>query len=276
MGRLQAWASTLFNVLLVYGFVLLQGWTSDLLKGDALFTWSERDIRLATPAGLQALLVMLGLSLALGYWLYRRRATFLPVRVLARRDQAAMRPHAAVVLSVSNSAWRFDLASQSLVVRDPDAAPSMHACPPSVRELLALLAGLNPRWSWEMLLRGLLPHADRLRCVVLIASRDSHAVIGECRDLVRHYFPRARVSVLGPLDFEDIDALLAAYERAARECEVPLKDLIIDVTGGSKLVSIAAALFTLRHPQVEFQYVSSAGDKQPISFNVVSQQALGE
>ena len=47
-------------------------------------------------------------------------------------------------------------------------------------------------------------------------------------------------------------------------------EIMLDVTGGTKVVSIVAAIVTVEHPEIEFQYVDTEGEKEVRSFNIVS------
>lgn len=82
-----------------------------------------------------------------------------------------------------------------------------------------------------------------------------------------------------PIDFENLEDLYSNFNNVIQEVTQRLgyaqSDVMIDVTGGQKTTSIAAALVTLHRPPIEFQYVSTRGCCPVLSYNVVATSPVG-
>jgi len=141
-------------------------------------------------------------------------------------------------------------------------------------------------WPWQQMLRALIPHEPQLKSVWLVGSRGDkgsfrqlpkcrsflQALLGpevsvfiEGRDLVSAKFTEEMARKLHnqAVDFEDfheikerLDALLHRIE--SKPYSHDASDIVIDVTGGQKTTSIAAATLTLKS-DVVFQYVQTDG-----------------
>lgn len=76
------------------------------------------------------------------------------------------------------------------------------------------------------------------------------------------------------IEFEDLQALYDNFneiiQKVTTELGLAQNDIMIDVTGGTKTASIAAALVTLHHPPIEFQYVRTETPFDVLSYNVVT------
>jgi hypothetical protein len=137
------------------------------------------------------------------------------------------------------------------------------------------------RWPWLHMLRAVDPHEKSLRRVVLVGSKDSGENEGsvhdldDCRKLLYQYLDNGTVSIVNAPDepnFERIDDMQKTVEQIIEDVkmyEYDEKDVIFDVTGGTKMASIAVALSTLDHPEIDFQYVTQSGDYKPVMYNLV-------
>ena len=210
----------------------------------------------------------------LGAWcLYRNRREYLPAQILACSPGAP--PARVLVLFVSPANFELEEGGHTLVMRN-GARQRLHGdleqdCQPG-----------GVAWNWQPLLCALQPHLPRLKSIRLIGSasaqgrQGSHAELQACARLLGRYLP-AGVTVEShsqPVDFEDMDALIDTLQRvrdSAEEQGYRDRDIMIDCTGGQKTTSIASALFTTRHPRMQFQYVSTR-NLQVISFNVVNER----
>ncbi|UBQ05142.1 hypothetical protein LCC91_11430 [Tepidimonas taiwanensis] len=131
--------------------------------------------------------------------------------------------------------------------------------------------------SWQQLARGILPHLDKLECVVLLpSSNPSGSLPPSCEQvdlaieifthLIRNQTGESRaitIETMPPANFEDFRAIMDQLEGAIRLCKhkgFALSDMVIDVTGGQKTTSIAGALTTLDKRELDLQYVPP-GDK---------------
>ena len=236
----------LLNILIAFVILLLQSWIADGIKGDQLFPWLPGGAVGAGGAGFWWwMLAMALLSLACAGVLYKRRRTFLPVAVQRIGQPGRVEPHAVLVLALSHTAWQWQ----------PDRL--------------------------TQLLRAIREHQPRLQRVLLVCSSGtggSAASFPACREMITHYFPQldaARIE-MREASFEALDELLALYHRIIAEEASRRREIMIDVTGGTKVLSVAAAMVTLEHPEIEFQYVETAGDKRVRTFNVIAGSAGGE
>ena len=125
--------------------------------------------------------------------------------------------------------------------------------------------------SWEMPLLAIGHHKTRLEEVVVICSQGadgSHEQFESFRNVVASIFPQSRFTareLTAPdLDFEDIlavhDLLDRWYEERKEKADLQPRDLVVDLTGGQKPASIAAALVTLSDGR-RFQYISTNNKK---------------
>ncbi len=148
-------------------------------------------------------------------------------------------------------------------------------------------------WNWHQILRAIAPHRDRLELIYLIGSKNSKTPKGQVKpgsheelQLCKRILEKYRDDIVTtphrkplqietfeyPVEFDSVEALHGALENIIQRMQktgTKTKDMIIDSTGGLKTTSIAAAMATLRHPDMAFQYVHTDGDKV-LSYNVVN------
>ena len=121
------------------------------------------------------------------------------------------------------------------------------------------------QWNWQQILRALVPHKNSLKEVRLIGSPDKDNKDGtgsrffaqEAEQLIKTYFPNIRIIIeQHAIDFEDFNAMVTVIGDTIKELKRHYSedDIIIDITGGQKTASIAAATVTL-NSQMHFQYV---------------------
>lgn len=269
LTRLKSWASAGLNILLATLLLLTQGWMADSLGGAPVFTWSDDLlINVSTPGGWGRFGVLVLVALSAAGVLYWRRKSFLPPQIKRVGVPGQVEPHEVLIMAVSRTLWEVDSVHWQLRAKE-----QIEPLPHDLDAALTKLSTLNPFFSWEQLLRGMQPHASGVKRVVLICSKETEKDFGACRDLLLHYFPRLNA---GHVDkkrvesFENLEALRDAYEQVIRREKGKEKHVMIDVTGGSKVVSIAGAMATFNHPDVEFQYVETEGEKRVRSFNVTT------
>lgn len=259
------------NLLLVFAVVLLQSWVADGIKGDALFPWlSGGALQHDKPGFIPLMAGMILLAVFFSYLLYRRRRMFLPTRISRIGNPGQVQPRRMLVLTLSWPGW--DWQPQQL---ERQGRPA-HALPNDLSDALQAMAALGARekFTWEQLLRAVEPHADCLQEIVLIGSEGPQGTFVEadrCRQMLRHYFPQlAAIAMLAhAVNYEALDSLSGLYRQIIGESKQPANKIMIDVTGGTKVVSIAAAMVCLEQPEIEFQYVETAGAKRLRTFNVV-------
>ncbi len=265
------------NIGLVFVLILLQSWIADGIEGNSLFTWGNGGLSFnGNPLcwGL-ALAVMSVMGFGLAWLLYQRRRTFLPFQIQRIGTPDDVIPHAVLVMTTSQTGgWRVDDSSNQL--SRANGSPVSLDC--DLGEVLKRLAALGERetFSWEQLLRAISKHAekpDRPDKVVLLGSPGSEGTakrFEECRGFIRRFFPSIPENAFEKKEagFDGLEDLIHVYQTVIREEARRKGEIMIDVTGGTKVVSIAAAMVTLEHPEIEFQYVETHGEKRIRSFNV--------
>lgn len=263
-----------------FAVILLESWIADGLKGDELFPWwPGGKLKYGDTAFSCVVGGMIGLAaLGIGF-LYRQGRRLLPVEVRRIGRPGHVRPRAVLVLPVSTPRWQW---SPSGLDGGPDG--KTWPLPPTLPAALAAMARLAapgddgktlPSFAWEQLLRAIAPHADRLQRIVLIGSpgaRGSFATLPLCRQMIRHYFPSLDAIAIDEREasFDALDELLDCYREIIAGEAARKSEIMLDVTGGTKVVSIVAAIVTVEHPEIEFQYVDTEGEKGVRSFNIVS------
>lgn len=127
---------------------------------------------------------------------------------------------------------------------------------------------------FQQLLRAIRPHKDKLRKIILLHSEQSRDTAEDYKTIIPKYLPNVTIDKQ-PADFEDLEKLL----RVLSECIRKLKshgfrhgDIILDVTGGQKTASIAAAIMTLHFDELVFQYVSTNEPHAVLTFNATGEQ----
>ncbi len=114
--------------------------------------------------------------------------------------------------------------------------------------------------NWIMPLRVIKKFSDTLEKVVIVASRESFPHFEDFKELVEEVIPhfKGEVVLYGKvLDFKDIEGLSEEFNSIYRRLKdegYRDKDVAIDVTGGTKPVSIAGAAVTLSNPSRYFLY----------------------
>ena len=260
----------------VTAVMFLQSWIADGIEGSPLFNWACGGLALTDQPWSTAalLLVMLSVVVLLTWWIYLNRRTFLPIQIQRIGEPDAVDPHAILAMTVSYpGAWQIDFEGKQITSKEKQL--SLDA---SLDEVLNRLASLgdSERFAWEQLLRALRKHVagGKLRQVYLIGSpgeRGTAAKFTECRDFLRLFYPSiAQESFHGKeADFENIEELRSVYRDIIAQAGQDKSQIMIDVTGGTKVVSIAAAMVTMEHPEIEFQYIETKGSKRVRSFNVI-------
>lgn len=280
MSRWRSKANALLNLILTFAISLLLSWFADGINAGELFVrWPGGALAFGEARFFWVMGGMGLLFFGAAGWLYARRRTFLQVQHIGRPDR--VRPHAVLVLTVSWPAWEWQ-PGQLTRTHPQTKTPESHVLPATLPAALDVMAQLGQtKFAWEQLLRAIQVHVPGVQRVILIGSsgaRGTAASFDTCRQMIAHYFPGIDPASIQPREasFDALDDLLSVYRQIIGE-EAPRKrEIMIDVTGGTKVVSIAAAMVTLQHPEIEFQYVETEGDKRVRSFNVVSGSAGGE
>jgi hypothetical protein len=170
-----------------------------------------------------------------------------------------------------------------------------------VEDLLRLMRHKPGRiWPWEMPLRAIHHHMDKLEDVTIVCSSESVKDAHHFTNLCHEYFPHDRCKVAfyvwarnrddafgriqcGPqmgdvstewraFDFEDLTALSQAISGLLDEFSdqrVEDRDIVIDFTSGQKTTSIVAACVTFNR-RIRAQYVRTDGRFERPGDDVIS------
>jgi hypothetical protein len=250
-------------------------WTAAGLKGDELFTgWVfVRDWVPAVKDHPWIPIAFVGVLFVGSFiWLYHIRGAFFPARTLSRR---LAEPRASLILLVSpqNAEPLSFSVTFPLLIRK-GAAQALLGGKDLKNDIESL--GADLRWNWQQLLRAVQPHISKLRRIHLIGSpgpKGSFPQLPLCKALLEHYLPHVTIRPSSePVDFEDFDALAECVSQIIQEEKAggsKERDIIIDVTGGVKTASIAAASVTLNN-QVTFQYVQTNPPYEVYAYDVIN------
>ena len=121
----------------------------------------------------------------------------------------------------------------------------------------------SPLRSWRMPLEAIKYHLPKLEKIVVITSPESSEQLDAFKKLVQKFFVGHPLSIEEKKvpSFENVKELFRALNEVYRslkdEDKYRDKDVIIDITGGQKINSIAGAFMTLLYSNREFQYVST-------------------
>ena len=133
----------------------------------------------------------------------------------------------------------------------------------SVEEKIERVNELPSIKSWRMPLEAIKYHRPKLKKVVVITSDKSSKHFGSFKELVKEVFGEDISGILierKVKSFEDIkslfDTLNKVYEELRKD-HLRDRDVIIDITGGQKTSSVAAAFMTAYYNDREFEYVST-------------------
>ena len=136
-------------------------------------------------------------------------------------------------------------------------------------------------FKWQQNLRAARHHKERLKAIYLVGSAGvKGSGSPESRKVALRlfggYFPGVQVEMPldGAPDFEDLEgtckALLQVVEMA-KDAGYRESDIVVDITGGQKTASVAAALVTLDRPDVVFQYMGTGESiNKAFGFNATS------
>lgn len=128
--------------------------------------------------------------------------------------------------------------------------------------------------TWEMPILSIKHHYSKLEYLYVITSSGEDGtfrLMGTFKKVVKYLFPSVEVMELTPegIKFEDIKQVFEAIEKfysEVKEKGIREKEVIVDITGGQKTNSIAAAIATLALGR-QFQYISTI-DKTIYSYDV--------
>jgi len=131
--------------------------------------------------------------------------------------------------------------------------------PPRPEEGFRLLMERG-RHRWEIPLRAVAYHLKSVERLVVVPSDISHAQAGDFVGLARKFFPHLSIRIWTPVNFEDIREIQRELEKiyeTLRNEGIEEEEIVVDVTSGTKPVSIAGASATVTRTNRYFQYIST-------------------
>ncbi|TCK06211.1 hypothetical protein [Phorcysia thermohydrogeniphila] len=237
------WRTTVITGFVLVLLSLIAGWIPDGLTAFLFDGEREKGIKmLAISLGLLAFLLLLG-------WWVSKRGNF---------DVNVKKPEKKKVLVLFLSPVRGKEEDLTSLVSG---------------ELSFKAVDGSPFRNWEVPLRAIAYHGEKLERLIVLTSPQSSKQFALFKKLASSFFKgdSRLLSVLEKAqevkinDFEDIEevfgALNSIYQRLSEDGYKD-RDVIVDVTGGQKTVSIAGAFMTLYRGR-EFQYIST-NDKENI------------
>ena len=248
--RLRGWRTYTLTALFAFSTSIVMGWTGDAIKGETLFCawtgWTEAECR---GHGMH-LWALFACALATTGLLLAGRRLLSHLGTVDELEEVPPKPVQTLLVLVSTpNHARLDCNAGTLTVHSSAGAWR-----------LEWLAGTDPAgvldswtaahaaWNWLPLLRAVWTHQDGLHAVVLLGSRESAAGLPECRRVLEHMWagsarshrpPKMRLSTHEP----DFSSLCAVRDAIRHELALAGDTtLAVDVTGGTKTASIAAAV----------------------------------
>lgn len=146
----------------------------------------------------------------------------------------------------------------------------------------------SQQWPWQQILRAIRPHLSKLERIWILGSPDavgSPGSAGEMEECIRwlESYAEIRCQIRGGpdghvVDFENYELLESKLRQVIQEeKEFPGSNddrrIVIDITGGQKTTSVAAAAITL-NSDVVFQYVQTNVPKKPIIYDITYDNPL--
>ena len=217
------------------------------------------------------LLVLFALLVFVFVWAYFRRYKG-PPRFVAYEEEAVVRCTVVVVLLSAHPADRGRGGETTLSL---DEFSGLAPLAPD-RPLAAHNAALR---NWRMPLESVRVHVDHLRKVVVVHSSGENGSTRQFpvfQALLQGLVKGRNIDVIGMealdpsladgCDFDSVESVWRALERVWEGLrsdgpgagKVSSKNIMVDVTGGNKLASVAAALFTQSQDRW-FEYLSTVG-----------------
>jgi len=206
-------------------------------------------------------------------FLYHLRRAFLNVYLLYRHP---CEPHKGLIMLISTPFPQLIKSNNNWIVQNGATVVTLSGNLKNDIDNLEKAKSMSPplRWNWQQLLRALVPHIDSLKSVYLLGSPEpggSYRWLDAAEEIIKMYKNNVEVKrYKNPVDFEDFDELLKIIINCIeclREEGIKDKDIIIDITGGTKTASIAGAIATL-NTRVTFQYVSTNPDPKTGEYTV--------
>ncbi len=229
------------------------------------------------------------------FMIYKLKESFTRVRTLELYE--SRKPHKGLIILLSTPTMginvTFNTGIQLWSINNKGTSVDFNG--QSLDDDVEALALSPIGCNWEMLMRGINANLPKLEKVILICSAVGKKPNGDplpgsvsnyedAKQIIDHYtMPNDEVSIvtkfpddMNGVDFEDLDALTHVLQDAIdylhHKCQIPHREILIDVTGGQKVTSIAGALITLKN-EVKIQYVPTGNTNTIKLYNTVMEDA---
>ena len=269
----------IFAVVLALLVLVGGSWIADGVKGEVLFSdWSDFFANRAW-----GLLMAFGVFLASSYGLYRLRHAFTNIQSLSQHE---CDPHKSLILLVStpDSKIRLDNDSRKLLFSDETEIQLTDDLGKDIDKLDKLLREKpSYKWNWQQQMRAIKPHIvdsrkQLLRLHLIGSTGDGGSLehLDSCKKWLKGYLPGVNITKdKSGVDFNDFNAVVQHVQKIIDEQKkegkgkekLTDKDIVIDVTGGTSMASIAAASTTL-NTRVTFQYVQTSPPREVHAYDV--------
>jgi hypothetical protein len=257
-----------FSTLLL---MLGGGWFSDALKGscNTFIIFQCEIIPDKTQIFCSGLFGLLIFSMG-AHFVYKGTRGFMAVRHLKCVKPT---PRKAMIYSISDLyGYKLDTQEGSAIVFN-ESDDSSFKFSGSIED--DIKSEFLKKINLMQYIRAIHPHINRLERIQFIVSKKSEALADDYFNIIKMYQPKIeQISSPVVLDFESVEQLYGANSEAVlaiKKLGIDESEIIIEATGGQKTTSIAAALATLHHDGVEFQYVSTQKPNEVKTFNVVTE-----
>ncbi|WP_448593211.1 hypothetical protein [Thermoflexus hugenholtzii] len=255
MGKIRAlWHHYPWGILGVVALFVLSG---DLAASAAWEMISEGSIRGIYSLYLFVFVFIMFISALI---LYNFRHRFLRIHSYMRKGNPGARRGILLFLSKPNRPVKINLSSNKLVLSEGDNYLEINKGE-QLADFVSRLADSWLRgWNWVQIFRGLIPHATWLEYIFVIYSEESMKFKDDIETLLSLFlYNKAEIIVDGSYDFNIVDSVRDGLRKGVQEGlqrGLQKKDLVIDITGGTKLTSIAGTLYGVEEG-ILLQYVST-------------------
>lgn len=259
--------------------IIFGSWAADGLKGEALFSSLFSYIKDYQYAQIVIAIMVFVLFVCFFLLLYKHRNEFFAVRVLLQQP-CLSRSCLILFLSTPNIPLPVKDFPWELTDRDKKTAKLEGK---SLEDDNKVLCSID-YWNWQQILRGLIPHKNKLGVLFIIGSKDGKRLKGSflslsgAEKLIKQYLPDLRIEKYNKaIDFENFEELIKCLNETIstiKQSGFSERDIIIDVTGGQKTTSIAGAAITFNNEDIVFQYVETNEPYEVLSYNVVIQSPV--
>jgi hypothetical protein len=282
MAKEKKTASTPWHGIVWAGTTIISSsFLADGLKGEALFSCWNTAFRIF-PYPLVFIFLSLVLFLFSAYRLNKHKEDFMTVKVLS---QGVCSPHPCLIILLTKSnmplpeklVFPYSFSKGNIKVQIKGQ---------NIDEDIAELEKLKVDdefnyWNWQQLLRGIEPHVQ-IKKIFIVGSpkkykdSGSFALKERARDLLSAYtkLPDDDIEFYDKaVDFENYEEVKTAINEIIKKLKTKkwkAKDIVVDITGGQKTASVAAASITFRD-LVTFQYVQTSSPYAVVAYDVINQ-----